>query len=366
LALECGAHVRALVRTVGRAAPLSRFPIEISVGDVVDPEAVARATEGCDVVFHCARGTDGTPRERRDVDVDGTRNLIDAAVGNGVRRFVHTSTVVVYELPRSGAFDENAPSTRTREPYAVAKLAAERLVLDLAARLEVTVVQPTVVYGPRAGVYGRDVIEELATTCIPLIDGGRGVCNALYIDDLVSALQLAATSARAPGERFLVSGPEYPTWAEFFWAFERMLGVRRGVSMTEAEALAHWRRCRRRPWLVPETLRTIRGDKELRNRLLSTREGAAVRGLARRVLPASVFAPEKWVDDAGEVSSDGEPAVAAFKPDVIRFLASRAEARIDKARDLLGYRPIFGLTRGMQLTEAWARWEGLLPGSPDE
>jgi nucleoside-diphosphate-sugar epimerase len=359
LVLECGADVRALVRTVGRAALLSRLPIEIVVGDVLDRAAVGRAAAGCDVVFHCARGIDGTSKERRAVDLDGTKNLIDASIDSGVGRFVHTSTIVVYDVPSSGSFDENAPPSRTRETYAAAKRAAERLVLDHASRLEVTVVQPTVVYGPRAGVYGRDIIEELRGTRIPLIDGGRGVCNALYVDDLVTAIQLAATGPRAPGERFLISGPEHPTWAEFFGAFERMLDVRHTVAMTQQEALAHWRRTRRRPWLVPEALRTIRGDTGLRDRLLATREGALLRSAAQRVLPASVLAPEKWVDGADRDEPATEPPLAAFKPDVIDFLASRAEVRIDKARELLGYRPVFGLADGMRLTEAWAQWEGL-------
>jgi nucleoside-diphosphate-sugar epimerase len=359
LVLESGADVRALVRTVARAAPLSRLPIEIVVGDVLDRAAVGRAAAGCDVVFHCARGVDGSSKERRAVDVEGTKNLIDASIDGRVGRFVHTSTVVVYDVPPSGSLDERTPASRTREPYAAAKRAAEQLVLAHASHLDVTVVQPTVVYGPRAGVYGRDIIEELRETRIPLIDGGRGVCNALYIDDLVTAMQLAATSPRAPGERFLISGPEHPTWAEFFGAFERMLDVQHVVPTTQAEALAHWRRTRRRPWLVPEALRTIRGDTGLRDRLLATREGALLRRAAQRVLPASVLAPEKWVDSAEREQPAVEPPLAAFKPDVIAFLASTAEVRIDKARELLGYRPVFGLAEGMRLTEAWAQWEGL-------
>jgi nucleoside-diphosphate-sugar epimerase len=83
--------------------------------------------------------------------------------------------------------------------------------------------------------------------------------------------------------------------------------------------------------------------------------------VAERVLPEAYFAPERWAERDGEPNGSGEPPLAAFKPDVIRTLASTARVRIDKARDLLGYEPAFGFEEGMRLTEAWARWEGLIP-----
>jgi nucleoside-diphosphate-sugar epimerase len=362
LVVECGAVVRVLSRTIGRCAPLSRLPVEIAIGDLLDPASLDAAAAGCDLVLHCARGTDGSERERRAVDVDGTRNLLVASLRAGVSRFLHTSTVVVYDLPESGELDERAPRGGPSDPYADAKRDAETLVLGYAARLPVTVVQPTVVYGPRAGVYGRDVLEELRTTRIPLVNGGSGICNALYVDDLVTAMFLAATSERAPGETFLVSGPEHPTWGEFFGGFERMLGMTRTVPMSEHDALAHWKRSKRRSWLLPEALRAVRGDPDLRAELLATREGRLVRRVAERVLPAGYFAPERWIDRRSEIAgpAPAEPPLAAFKPQVVRFLASTARVRIDKARELLGYEPEFRLEDGLGLTEEWARWEGLL------
>jgi nucleoside-diphosphate-sugar epimerase len=137
-----------------------------------------------------------------------------------------------------------------------------------------------------------------------------------------------------------------------------MLGVDRTVAMSAGEAIRQWRRSTRRPWLVAEAWRVLRGDARLRDRLLSTREGAVVRRVAQRTLPAAVFAPERWVDE--QDSQPVEPELATFKPEVVRFLASRARARSDKARELLDYRPVFGLEAGMRLVEEWARWEGLL------
>src|SRR4029450_2339418 len=107
-----------------------------------------------------------------------------------------------------------------------------------------------------------------------LVDEGRGICNAVYVDDVVSALLLAAVSVRAPGERFLISGPEHPTWAEFFGGFARMLGAEdRLVPTRSAEAPSLWASPRRAPWLASEAMTLFRRDKTLRKRLLGTREG---------------------------------------------------------------------------------------------
>jgi nucleoside-diphosphate-sugar epimerase len=359
LVVECGAQVRVTVRSVARAATLSRFPFEIAIADLRDRDAVVRAVDGCDVVIHCALGNDGTLRDRRAVDVDGTKNLLDASVRSDVSSFVHTSTVAVYENPGSGVLDETSPPTKSRDPYAVGKREGERVALGYASQLPVTVVQPTTVYGPRAGVHGSAIISELVSSRIPLPAHGEGICNAVYIDDLVTAMLLAATSDRVRGERLLISGPEYPTWREFYGAFERMLGLERTVPMSEADALALWKRDARRRWLVPDAWRVVRTDAELRRRLLETHEGAVVRRVAERVLPQRVFAPERW--EAAPEPEEAEPPLAAFKPEVVRMLASTARVRIEKARASLGYDPAFGLAAGMRLTEAWARWAGLVP-----
>jgi nucleoside-diphosphate-sugar epimerase len=358
LVVECGAQVRVAVRSVARAAALSRFPVEVAIADVRDSDAVARAVDGCDVVIHCALGNDGSLRDRRAVDVDGTRNLLDAAVHAKVTSFVHTSTVSVYENPGSGVLDESTPPTKSRDAYAVGKREGERVALSYASQLPVTVIQPTTVYGPRAGVHGSAILSELRSFRIPLPAHGDGICNAVYVDDLVTAMLLAATSDRARGERFLISGPEYPTWREFYGGFERMLGVTRTVPMSEEEALARWKHDSRRRGLVPEAWRIVRTDAALRRRLLETREGAAVRRLAERVLPERAFAPEHWQPEP-EPDQDELP-IAAFKPEVVRALASTARVRIEKARERLGYEPRFGLADGMRLTEAWARWAGLV------
>jgi len=368
LVLECGARVRAQARGPAGAFRLARFPVEIVRGDVTDRAFLAEAVRGCDAVFHCAYGTRGSQRRRAWVNREGTRRLLTASAKAGVGRLVHLSTQMVYGRTPDGDLTEEAPRRRLGEAYADSKRRAERVALAFARQgtLPVAVVQPTAVYGPYGGVWTVRVLEQLRSGRVILVDGGRGLANCVYVDDLVSAMLQAAVEPAAVGEAFLVSGEEPVTWRELYGRFERMLGRSRTVSMTADEARAEWRRQRRaRPWAVAGFLAEVRSNRGLRERLFETRELRVAREVASAVLP------EPWQQrikahlgegtGGGPCPGDDEPPIHALSPAGIDFFRARTRVRIDKARRLLGYRPAWSLDAGMAMTERWARWAGLAP-----
>ena len=308
LVREHGANVRALVRDLPRAVRIARFPVEIVHGDVLDTATVRDAATACDVVVHCAYGSHGDREERRRVDVDGTRTVLEAALSAGVRRVVHISTVMVYGLDTPSRLDERAPRAYCGDAYADNKLDAEELVLRFHAEhdLPVTVLQPTAIYGPFGVQWTERVLEQLQSTRVPLVDGGDGILNVVYVDDAADAVLLAAERAEAVGETVLISG-EPVTYKAFYGAFERMIGSVGTVSLSQDEALARWERAR-----------------------------------------------------AGEEMSD-DKSTLLLDPVWIRYRARRTVVSTAKARRLLGFSPRFELDAGMRLTEAWARWAGLLP-----
>jgi nucleoside-diphosphate-sugar epimerase len=195
-----------------------------------------------------------------------------------------------------------------------------------------------------------------------LVNDGTGICNAVYIDDVVTALCLGATSERAAGERFLISGPEHPTWRAFYAAFERMLGVQRMVPMSEAEALALWQRSQRRETLLSLALQTVRQDAVLRQRMLATREGLVLRWAIERLplkyLAQRAMRPRR--STAVNANVEHLP-LSPLRPWLVRYLASKPRVNIEKARRVVGYEPMFELAEGMRLTESWARWAKLAP-----
>ncbi|MFL6196275.1 MAG: NAD-dependent epimerase/dehydratase family protein [Thermoanaerobaculia bacterium] len=363
LVVEHGAEVTALVRNLAAAARLARFPVTVARGDVTHPANLATAIQGCEVVFHCAYGTSGSQKHRGWVNREGTRRVLEASRAAGVSRIVYLSTLMVYGQTEDGDLDESAPRKRFGNVYSDSKLEAERIALT--SGLPVSVLQPTAVYGPYGGVWTEAVIRSLKSGRQILVNGGDGLGNAVYVDDLVSAMLLAAVKESAVGEAFLISGEEPVTWRELYGFFERMQGTeRRTVDMTDAEALAYWRRWKRgQPRMVGEALRILKSEQPVRERIERTREGVWLREMASTVLP------EAWQQRIkARLASGGRPSRPAaaelpihpLTPQMIGFFRARTRVRIDKARRLLGYRPAFDLETGMDLTEKWARWANLL------
>lgn len=145
--------VRALVRTLEKGRRLLPPDCELVKGDVTDRDSLDRALAGCDVVYHAA----GFPEQwmRRPeifnrVNVGGTRNMVDAALHSGVRRFVYTSTIDVFAAAAGQTYDETALSPYPKgTPYERSKQRADQVVVSaLDKGLPVVFLHPSGLYGP--------------------------------------------------------------------------------------------------------------------------------------------------------------------------------------------------------------------------
>jgi nucleoside-diphosphate-sugar epimerase len=364
LVVEHGATVRALVRNFGRAARLARFPIELVQGDLCAAESIDRAVAGCDYVFHCAYGSDGQDDARRVVNAQGTRNVLEAALRHGVTRVVHTSTVTVYGNTPDGPLDETAPRVKTGFAYGDSKIEAEQTALGYVTRgLSVAVVQPTVVYGPFGTTFTIKPLQMMKSGRVILVNGGDGLANLVYVDDVVSGMIVAALHAAAHGESFILSGPEPTTWRAFYAAHEAMLGHPATISMTPEEALQHFHGGDgARSTLAGQVLKALR-HPGVKKRIAATREGQlAIR--AFHMLPASlrgrIAGPGVPLPGAANAVAPPAPPIHPLHPSKIAFMTSKTHARIDKAQRLLGFTPQFDFARGIDLTAAWAEWANLL------
>jgi nucleoside-diphosphate-sugar epimerase len=364
LVVEHGARVRALVRNFSRVARLARFPIDLVQGDLCSPDSISRAVTGCDYVFHCAYGSDGQDDARRLVNAQGTRNVLDAALAHRVKRVVHTSTVTVYGNTPDGPLDETAPRVKTGFAYGDSKIEAEEAALGYLERgLSVAVVQPTVVYGPFGTTFTIKPLQLLKSGRVILVNGGDGLANLVYVDDVVSGMILAAVHETAHGQAFILSGPEPTTWRAFYAAHEAMLGRAATVSMTPEEALKHFNGAGGDGGgLASQVMKALR-HPGVRSRIAATREGRiAIR--AFHMLPAAIRArlsgPGVALPGAPAAAPDVAPAIHPLHPSKIAFMTSKTHVRIDKARRVLGFAPQFDFARGIDLTAAWAEWANLL------
>lgn len=263
LALEWGAHVRALVRNLSRAPRIGRFPVEMVAGDIADQEAVNHAARGCEFLFHCAHEWRDEAADHKARAVNAAEVVARAALDAKASRLVHVSSFAVYGPGLADVLDETAPRQPTRNAYTLAKRSAEDVMRDYHRRhrLPVAVVQPTIVYGPFAGTWTAQPVLQLRNKRVVLLHGGSGICNAVYVDDVTEAMRLAAVRPEAVGEVFLVSGPEPVTWRAFYAAYERMLGIESTVSMSVAEARECLRQQRKARSTVAQLRRAIHSPK---------------------------------------------------------------------------------------------------------
>lgn len=213
--LEGGRRVRALARSTSEHSA-GGAGLEWVTGDLLDRDSLRRGMAGCAEVFHLAAYAKNWAKDPSTffrVNVEGARNVFEAAAEVGVRRVVYTSTVVVFgPTPPGIVGDEAMPRWTPRffTEYEESKAVAEREALESASRgLPVVIVHPTRLYGPGPLTEGNSVslmIEQYDRGLFPaLLDGGGDVGNYAFVDDVVQGHLLAMEKGRS-GERYLLGG----------------------------------------------------------------------------------------------------------------------------------------------------------------
>jgi dihydroflavonol-4-reductase len=215
--------------------------------DLADTHALVRVMDGCDAVFHVAAlySYEADPREIQRVNVEGTRNVVEACVRAGVKRLVHCSTCgTCGPVPgRTATEDDSPPELELSIPYKRTKLQSELLVREAAIRgeLDAVVVNPTTPVGDgdhRPTPTGQ-MIRNVATGRMPGYVRTTGL-NVVDVRDVARGHALAYEHGRS-GERYLLGGVNL-SLAELFAAVADLAGVPRPripVPYAAAVAAAH-------------------------------------------------------------------------------------------------------------------------------
>jgi dihydroflavonol-4-reductase len=225
-----GHQVRALVRAKSRAGDLAACGIEVVEGDLRDASvpALARATEGVDVVYHIAAiyRQAGVSRETyRAVNATAAGQIVEAAHAAGVRRVVHCSTVGVHGDVERPPANEDAP-LKPGDIYQVTKLEGERIARDAGARLgiEVTIARPTGIYGPGDRRLLK-LFRGVARRRFPILGRGEIYYHLTYIDDLVEGFRLCGEHPAAANRTYILAGGEVTTLNKLVALVARVAGV---------------------------------------------------------------------------------------------------------------------------------------------
>ncbi len=211
--LKKGANVRVLVRKNSNLENISDLPLDIVYGDLTKPETLLPALEGCEVLFHVAAEYKlwvPEPKTLYKTNVEGTLNIMKAALRKGIKRIVYTSSVATLGLnPDGSPADEETPVTINDMigHYKRSKYIAEEKVKKMikTENLPAVIVNPSTPIGPgdiKPTPTGRIIIEAASGKMPAYVDTGL---NIVHVDDVAEGHILALEKGKI-GERYILGG----------------------------------------------------------------------------------------------------------------------------------------------------------------
>ncbi|KAA3660423.1 MAG: NAD-dependent epimerase/dehydratase family protein [Chloroflexi bacterium] len=304
LATEEGAIVTGTGRNLDKAAFVKEAGVNLVHADLSDYEKMETVVNNQEIIFHVAAwlGRHGLGDERAyKLNVTATESLVKQAAAAGVRRLVLVSSIAAYEFPKTQRIYEDTPLDPEQmiiygRTKAIGEYRATALANELG--LELTIVRPALVYGPRADSWTINIVK-LIKKGVPVVFGnGSGTIYPVYVDNLVDGMLLTAVHPAAVGEAFNFSDPVL-SMREFFDYYGNMCG----------------RKPRRLPFWVANIMVTL----------------------------------NKWFN-----------LKLPIDPDRLKRLALKIEYPTTKAEELLAYKMRVPVPQGMQQTECWLREVGMI------
>ncbi|MGA0332935.1 MAG: NAD-dependent epimerase/dehydratase family protein [Kiritimatiellia bacterium] len=227
--LDDGHQVVALDYKEGlKTQELREWGAEVLIGSVTDRAIVDQAMQGAEVVQHLAAAFRemNVPESHYDeVNIQGTRNVLEAAEREQVKKFIYCSTCGVHGNIDHPPGDENAP-IQPADYYQRTKYEAEPVVLEFVQKgMKATILRPAAIYGPGDPERFQMIFKRVNKGKFPMFGNGKTTYHPLYIDNLVDALVLAMDPEKGNGEAYLIADEEYVEIEDLVKRAARALGV---------------------------------------------------------------------------------------------------------------------------------------------
>ncbi len=282
---------------------------EVVIGSVTDKEVVEQCMDGVEIVHHLAaafRELDVPDTYYDEVNVGGTKNVLESAFAHKVKKFIYCSTCGVHGNVENPPGDETAP-IQPADYYQRTKYEAEPLVNAYCEKgMETVILRPAAIYGPGDPERFQMIFKRVSNGTFPMFGSGKTLYHPLYIDNLIDALMLAMEPGKGVGEAYLIADEDY----------------------VEIETL------------VKKTAQAL---------------GVTVKIPHFPVMPLVI---------AGHIC---EKVCAPFHitppifPRRVDWFRQNRAFKIDKAKRDLGYQPKVDLDEGLKRTGEWYRQEGFIP-----
>lgn len=334
-------EVRAIGRSTASFERLTLKDVDCRVANAFDAAELEAAFKGCDVVIHSILGSPGLIK-------GSVAPTYKAAEKAGVRRILYLSSMIVHRPAPAPGTTEASPLVEN-QPYPAhpAKIAAERKLLQLRRKgsVEVAIFRPGIVFGPRSR-WVSDLANQLTQGTAYLIDEGKGICNSVYIDNLIHAMRLAMTAEGADGEAFFVGDRERVTWLDFYRPFAEAFGI----DPAQIPQLAV------PEFPIPGWKERIQGslwNSELVQKTLTLISDDFKQTLKQAIPKRSKRSPEPVQQDRVK-----QPVVTQMMAELQQ---SQYKLPFTKAERILGYEPIVSFNEGCQRSIQWLAESGRFP-----
>jgi 2-alkyl-3-oxoalkanoate reductase len=288
---------------------IRRWGAKVVIGSVVENNVVDEAVAGAEVVLHLAaafREMNVPKTYYREVNVGGTKLMLEAALRHGVKKFVYCSTCGVHGNIDNPPGGEDAP-IQPADYYQQTKYEAEPVVREYQKKgLKTTILRPAAIYGPGDPERFFMIFKKVAKGHFPIFGKGKTFYHPLYIDNLVDAFLLCMQEGVGDGGTYLIADEEYVTIKDLVTRVGKAMGIDLKITHFPIIPLivaGHFFETICRPFKITPPIFPRRVDWYRQNR--------------------------------------------AFN--------------IDRAKTELGYKPKVSLDEGLRLTAEWYRKEGFLP-----
>ncbi len=333
------ADVRPVVRSFSSLAGLARFDLPWAIADALTPDGLHGAIEGCEALISAIQGPP--------VEIIRTAvNCYRAAASAGVKRLVYISSASVHGLaPKAGTDETSALPLKSRYPYNDAKARAELELMRLreGGGVELVILRPGIIYGPRSPRWTAGIAQELLEGRASLINHGSGICNAIYVDNLVEAIRLCL-SGEGDGEAFCVGDREVLTWLDLYRPIANALGFDAN-SIPEPGSIT--------PQFVPS----------FKDRMKELHASNGVQRLLpfiplriKRVATAAIAKPQRRVFPS-PWKIDRQPPIR-MSEEMAELQSCNYKLPIKKARTVIHYEPVISYHEACARNAAWLKFAG--------
>jgi len=374
LALGTGYKVKAMVHRFSGPglARLARLPVELVLADLLDLDALGEAAKNCEFIVHCAYGSKGSAKLREEITISGTENVLKTAQQAGVRKVIYLSSAAVHgRNPKSPIVDETTPFGNDDDVYSVSKTEAEKLVWRYHREydLPVVVFRPTLIYGPYGDTWSARIVKEIQTGAI-LVNGGKGIANFIYVDNLIDAILLAMEKDSGDGEAFILTDDEQLNWQDVYQRYAEMMNTYPPFQSMSVEEIKTMRKNGRpstfNQWFImpgqiaSEVARHSFGPPEIRRKIRQIPWMKFVLKLVPKQFKERIKGKN---ENRGPVLAGKATANQIQLPgqEMVELYASQAHFSNQKVKQVLGYTQRITFAEATELIHAWLQYQRLIP-----